>query len=55
MTRGEVDVRNLDNIIELNHPLIKYKLGLLRKKQKGTNKFRELAKKIGVFLCLGRL
>jgi hypothetical protein len=31
MTRGEVDVRNLDNIIELNHPLKKYKLGLLRK------------------------
>ena len=39
MTCGEVDVRNLDNIIELNHPLIKYKLGLLRKKQRGTNKF----------------
>ena len=55
MTRGETDVRNLDNIIELNHPLIKYKLGLLRKNQRGTNKFRELANKIGVFLCLGRL
>ena len=35
MSRGEVDIRNLDNIIELNHPLIKYKLGLLRKKQRG--------------------
>ena len=40
-----------DNVVELNHPLIEHKLGLLRKKETGTKEFRELANEIGVFLC----
>lgn len=51
MTSEELNVRNLDNVIELDHPLIEHKLGLLRKKQTGTKEFRELANEIGVFLC----
>lgn len=38
-------------IIELNHPLIEHKLGILRNKNTGTKEFRELAKEIGTFLC----
>ena len=40
-----------DNIIELKHPLIEHKLGILRSKQTGTKEFRELANEIGMFLC----
>ena len=40
-----------DNIIELNHPLIEHKLGILRDKKTGTKEFRELANEIGMFLC----
>ena len=39
------------NVVELNHPLITHKLGLLRKKGTGTKEFRELANEIGTFLC----
>ena len=37
--------------IELNHPLIKHKLAILRDKNTGTKEFRELIKEIGMFLC----
>ena len=40
-----------ENIIELKHPLIEHKLGILRSKQTGTKEFRELANEIGMFLC----
>lgn len=40
-----------NNLIELNHPLIEHKLGILRSKNTGTKEFRELAEEIGSFLC----
>lgn len=42
---------NLDNVIELNHPLIEHKLAILRDERTGTKEFRELASEVGVFLC----
>lgn len=39
------------NVVELNHPLIDHKLGILRDKNTGTKEFRELASEIGVYLC----
>ena len=41
----------LSNVIELNHPLIEHKLGILRNKKTGTKEFRELAGEIATFLC----
>ncbi len=41
----------MENVIELNHPLITHKLGILRCKTTGTKEFRELANEIGSFLC----
>ena len=40
-----------ENVIELKHPLIEHKLGILRSKQTGTKEFREIANEIGMFLC----
>ena len=37
--------------IELNHPLIKHKLAILRDKKTGTKEFRELISEIAMFLC----
>lgn len=37
--------------IELNHPLIKHKLAILRDKKTGTKEFRELISEIATFLC----
>lgn len=37
--------------IELKHPLIEHKLGILRDKNTGTKEFRELVNEIGMFLC----
>lgn len=42
---------NYKNIIELNHPLIEHKLGILRNRTTGTKEFRECASEIGVYLC----
>ena len=42
---------NFENVIELNHPLVEHKLGILRSKKTGTKEFRELANEIGMFLC----
>ena len=39
------------SVIELNHPLIEHKLGILRNKNTGTKEFREIAGEIGTFLC----
>ncbi|MGN1298850.1 MAG: uracil phosphoribosyltransferase [Candidatus Scatovivens sp.] len=38
-------------VVELNHPLIKHKIGILRNKKTGTKEFRELASEIATFLC----
>ena len=43
--------KKLSNVIELNHPLIEHKLGILRSKTTGTKEFREIAEEIGTFLC----
>ena len=39
------------NIVELKHPIIEHKLGILRKKTTGTKEFREIIEEISVFLC----
>lgn len=44
-------VEKNNHIIELNHPLIEHKLGILRSKSTGTKEFIELASEIGTFLC----
>lgn len=41
----------MNNVVELNHPLIKHKLGLLRNKETGTKEFRELIDEISSYLC----
>ena len=38
-------------IIEIKHPLIEHKLGILRDKKSGTKEFRELISEITLFLC----
>lgn len=37
--------------IEVKHPLIEHKIGILRDKRTGTKEFRELASEIAMFLC----
>ena len=41
----------MENVFELNHPLIEHKLAILRDKTTGTKKFRELVSEIAMFLC----
>ncbi len=41
----------MDNVFELNHPLIEHKLAILRDKNTSTKEFRELISEIGMFLC----
>ncbi len=38
-------------MIELKHPLIEHKLGILRNKETGTKEFREIIEEISIFLC----
>lgn len=38
-------------VIEINHPLIEHKLGILRNIKTGTKEFRELISEITLFLC----
>ncbi len=51
ITKEKIDKENLKSVIELDHPLIEHKLGILRNKSTGTKEFRELAGEIGSFLC----
>ena len=37
--------------IEIKHPLIEHKIGIMRDKKTGTKEFRELASEIAMFLC----
>lgn len=37
--------------IEIKHPLIEHKIGIMRDKKTGTKEFRELATEIAMFLC----
>ncbi len=41
----------MKNVFELQHPLITHKLAILRDKNTGTKKFRELVNEISMFLC----
>lgn len=41
----------MNNVFELNHPLIEHKLAILRDKNTSTKEFRELVSEIGMFLC----
>ena len=41
----------LKNVVEVKHPLVEHKLGILRDKKTGTKEFREIASEIGEFLC----
>ena len=41
----------LENVVEVKHPLIEHKLGILRDKKTGTKEFREIASEIGEYLC----
>ena len=43
--------KDLNKVVELNHPLNEHTLGILRSKKTGTKEFRELASEIGMFLC----
>lgn len=47
----KTNISKNEKVIELNHPLIEHKLGILRNKKTGTKEFRELAEEIGMFLC----
>lgn len=38
-------------LIELNHPLVKHKLTILRDKRTGTKEFREIISELSTFLC----
>lgn len=49
--RADIVKKEFKNVIEVNHPLIEHKLGILRSKNTGTKEFRELANEIGTFLC----
>lgn len=37
--------------IEVKHPLIEHKVGIMGDKKTGTKEFRELASEIAMFLC----
>jgi len=39
------------SVIELDHPLVKHKITILRDKKTGTKEFRELAEELAMFLC----
>ena len=39
------------SVIEVNHPLVQHKIGILRRKETGTKEFRELAEEIAMLLC----
>lgn len=41
----------MNQVIELNHPLIEHKLSILRCKNTSTKEFRELIKEISTILC----
>ena len=51
ISHEKIDKENFKSVVELDHPLIEHKLGILRKKSTGTKEFREIAGEIGSFLC----
>lgn len=49
--KPDIVKKEFENVIEVSHPLVEHKLGILRSKNTGTKEFRELANEIGMFLC----
>lgn len=43
-----MDLTKYPNVRILNHPLLKHKISLLRRKETGTNEFRKLVKEIAI-------
>lgn len=43
-----IEVRSIDNVVYLNHPLIKHKITMLRDKNTGTNEFNQLVSEIAM-------
>ena len=43
-----IEVRSVDNVVYLNHPLIKHKITMLRDKNTGTNEFNQLVSEIAM-------
>lgn len=43
-----IEVRHIDNVVYLNHPLIKHKITMLRDKNTGTNEFNQLVSEIAM-------
>lgn len=41
-------MENYDNVVYMDHPLIKHKISLLRNKETGTNEFRKLVEEIAM-------
>lgn len=39
------------SVVEVSHPLVQHKVGILRRKETGTKEFRELAEEIAMLLC----
>lgn len=48
--RKEINAMKYENIIECNHPLIKHKITILRKKDTGTNEFRAIVEEIAMLI-----
>ena len=42
-------------LVEVKHPLVKHKLGVMREADIDTKKFRELATEVGSYLPMKRL
>ena len=40
----------MDNVVYMNHPLIKHKITMLRKESTGTNEFRKLVEEIAMLM-----
>lgn len=47
----KIDLSKYTNIIEVKHPLLEHKLGILRDKRTGTKEFREIAGELATLLC----
>lgn len=45
-----MDMEKLDNVYEINHPLIQHKISLLRDKRTTTNEFRSLVEEIAILM-----
>ena len=47
---AEINNINMDNVILLDHPLLKHKISILRNKTTGTNEFRSIVEEISMLM-----